>query len=155
MQWQEALSSIREELVHVRTERQQVAAKLDVQLQQAREELSQLSRSLGISELLADMNNSLLESLGNIDTIVSWDSTQSSVEECEDQSEAWDEEYVDQDEAITQILSWEEFGDREIAVELVLVKDGTSVQVNGVEIRPEREAVQQALIEAFRDELEL
>jgi hypothetical protein len=29
------------------------------------------------------------------------------------------------------------------------------VQVNGVDIRPEREALEQALVEAFREELEL
>ena len=53
------------------------------------------------------------------------------------------------------MLSWEEAGDREIAVEVVSDSEGISLQVNGVEIRPEREALEQALVEAFRDELEL
>ena len=61
----------------------------------------------------------------------------------------------DDEEAITNILSWDEDGDREIAVEIILDEEGVSLQVNGVEIRPEREALEQALVEAFRDELEL
>jgi hypothetical protein len=153
MQWPDALSAFREELVLVRAERQRQAAAVDAQLQQARQELSRLADSLGISELLADINNKLLGGQGDIETIVSWDSSQVPTEE--DELETLDDEDEDQDDAITQVLSWEEFGDREIAVELVLVEEGASVQVNGVEIRPERGALEQALLEAFRDELEL
>ena len=69
--------------------------------------------------------------------------------------ETLDDENEDQEDAITQILSWDEFGEREIVVELLLVEDGAPVQVNGVEVRPDREALEQALLEAIRDELEL
>ena len=155
MQWRDALSAFREQLVQVRAERQRQAAATDAQLQQDRQELSRLAGSLGISELLADLNNNLLEGQGDIETVVSWDSSQVSTEEDEDEPEILDNEDEEQGDAITQVLSWEEFGDREIAVELVLVEEGTSVQVNGVEIRPERGALEQALLEAFRDELEL
>lgn len=155
MQWRDALSAFREQLVQVRAERQRQAAATDAQLQQDRQELSRLAGSLGISELLADLNNNLLEGQGDIETVVSWDSSQVSTEEDEDEPEILDNEDEEQGDAITQVLSWEEFGEREIAVELVLVEEGTSVQVNGVEIRPERGALEQALLEAFRDELEL
>ena len=155
MQWRDALSALRQDLVQVRAERQRQAAATDAQLQQDRQELSRLAGSLGISELLADLNNNLLEGQGDIETVVSWDSSQVSTEEDEDEPEILDNEDEEQGDAITQVLSWEEFGDREIAVELVLVEEGTSVQVNGVEIRPERGALEQALLEAFRDELEL
>ena len=155
MQWRDALSAFREQLVQVRAERQRQAAAADAQLQQDRQELSRLAGSLGISELLADLNNNLLEGQGDIETVVSWDSSQVSTEEDEDELEILDNEDEEQDDAITQVLSWEEFGEREIVVELVLVEEGTSVQVNGVEIRPERGALEQALLEAFRDELEL
>ena len=155
MQWRDGLSVLREELAQVRVERRRQAAALDAQLRQDRGELSRLAASLNISELLADMNNSLLEGQGEIQTAVSWESSQLSIEEDDDELETLLDEDEDQDDVITQVLSWEEFGEREIVVELALVEEGTSVQVNGVEVRPERVALEQALLEAFRDELEL
>ena len=155
MQWRDALTALREELTRVRAERQQQAAALDSELQVARQELSRLAESLGISGLLVEMNNTLLEGRGDIETIVSWDATQADSEgdDLEDELEILADE--DEDDVIANVLSWEEFGDREIAVELVLGEEGSSVQVNGVEVRQERGALEQALLEAFRDELEL
>jgi hypothetical protein len=43
----------------------------------------------------------------------------------------------------------------EIVVDLGLSDEGTYLQINGIEIRPEREALEKGLVEAFRDELEL
>ena len=154
MQWRDALSSFRAELVQVRAQRRQQAAEADAQLRQARRELSGLAESLRISDLLADMNNSLLEGQGDVETIVSWDSSQVSPENDEEDLDVLDDD-EERDDAITQVLSWEEFGEREIAVELVLVEEGASILVNGVEVRSEREALERALLEAFRDELEL
>ena len=152
-QWRDGLTELREELIQVRAQRQQQAATLDTELRLARQELSRLADSLGISELLAEMNSSLLEGRGNIETIVSWDSSQVDPEEDELEDEL--EALEDEDDVIAKILSWEEFGEREIAVELVLGEEGTAIQVNGVEIRSERGALEQALLEAFRDELDL
>ena len=61
----------------------------------------------------------------------------------------------DDTDVITTILSWEEGGDLEIAVDLGLSEDGIYLQINEIEIRPERGALEQGLIEAFRDELDL
>ena len=58
-------------------------------------------------------------------------------------------------DVITTILSWDEGGDMEIAVDLGLSEAGIYLQINEIEIRPEREALEQGLIEAFRDELDL
>ena len=61
----------------------------------------------------------------------------------------------DNTDVITTILSWDEGGELEIAVDLGLSDDGIYLQINEIEIRPERDALEQGLIEAFRDELEL
>ena len=53
------------------------------------------------------------------------------------------------------MVSWDEDGEREIAVEVVIAEDGVSLQVNGIDIRQTREALEAGLLEAFRDELEL
>ena len=58
-------------------------------------------------------------------------------------------------DVITDILTWEEGGELELAVDLGISDDGIYLQVNGVDIRTEREALEQALIEGFRDELNL
>ena len=61
----------------------------------------------------------------------------------------------DDTDVVTTILSWDEGGELEIAVDLGLSDDGIYLQINEIEIRPERPALEQGLIEAFRDELEL
>ena len=58
-------------------------------------------------------------------------------------------------DVIALILTWVEGGERELAVDVGISEDGTYVQVNGVEIRPERAALEAALVEAFREELDL
>ncbi|MCS5669142.1 MAG: hypothetical protein NZ876_17350, partial [Dehalococcoidia bacterium] len=58
-------------------------------------------------------------------------------------------------DVITTILSWEEGGEMEIAVDLGLSDEGIYLQINEIEIRPERDALEQGLIVAFRDELDL
>ena len=147
MAWQDALQSLRDELAEARSARQRQFAEDEVELGRQREQLTELAGTLGILELLTVMNDTLLEGGGNIETIVSWD----------DDAEDPDPEDEEQEEgdAVTTVLSWEEAGEREVAVDLGLADEGTYLQVNGVDIRLEREALEQALIEAFRDELEL
>ena len=149
MAWRETLRTLREELAEVRAERQRQAAAEDAEIRQQREELSRLANSLELSRLLNEMNATLLNGQGSIETIVSWEAP----------AEAGDEDLDDTEEEegdlIAVILTWVEAGDREIAVDLGLGEDGTYLQVNGVDIRQESEALEQALVEAFRDELEL
>ena len=149
MDWQETLSKLKEELVEVRAERQRQAAEDEAELQQQRDDLSQLSGSLGISELLAEMNKILLDGRGDIENLISWDSSDE-----EDDDFALDEDDEEEEaDVIDAILSWEEGGEREIAVELGVTDEGTYLRINGVDIRPDQEAVEQALLQAFQDEL--
>ena len=149
MAWRDTLGRLREELAEVRAERQRQAAAEDAEIQQQREELSSLAASLGLNQLLNEMNATLLNGQGDIETIVSWDAP---TEDDDDAVEIQEEEEAD---LIATILTWEEAGEREIAVDLGLGEDGTYLQVNGVDIRLEAGALEQALVEAFRDELEL
>ena len=67
------------------------------------------------------------------------------------------EDVADEEETdfVTAILSWDEQGEREIAVDLGLTEQGFYLQVNGADVRLERGALERALVEAFREELEL
>ena len=149
MAWRDTLLQLKEELAQVRAERQRQAGDEEAELQRQRDELSQLAGSLGISELLSDMNAILLDGRGELENLVSWDSS-----EAEDDEFALDEDDEEEEaDVIDAILSWEEGGEREIAVELGVTDEGTYLRVNGVDIRPDRDAVEQALLQAFQDEL--
>lgn len=156
MAWQDTLDDLRDELAGARSQRLKRAEADEAELNKIRQEMTDLSDSLGIGALLAEMNATLLEGGGEIETIVSWEQENgdSDSESDSDVGIGGDDE-EDDEEAITSLLSWDEDGEREIAVEVILDEEGISLQVNGVEIRPDREALQQGLVEAFRDELEL
>ena len=156
MTWRETLEGLKDELTNIRARRQSRVDEEAASLQKEREDLSNRAQQLGINELLAEMNNTLLDGNGAIETIVGWVTADDDLELEPGISMNGEEPDEDDDtDVITTILSWEEDGDLEIAVDLGLSDDGIYLQINEIEIRPERVALEQGLIEAFRDELEL
>ena len=61
----------------------------------------------------------------------------------------------DDSDYVSTILSWEESGLCEIAVDIESGEHGIAMQVNEVEIEPQGESLKSALINAFREELDL
>ena len=157
MAWRDTLIDLRDELADVRAQRLERAEADEAELRQVRQEMADVSGSLEIGELLAEMNTALLEGRGEVETIVSWEEESDDSGSEPGSNEEFGKEGEDDDngDAITILLAWDEDGEREIAVELIVDEEGISLQVNGVQIRLEREALEQALVEAFRDELEL
>lgn len=149
MAWLDSLSELKEELAGVRAERLSQTSVNEAEIQKERDELSRLAESLEVSDLLAEMNATLLDGQGSVEKIVSWESDE---EDGGDEEADADEEDAD---VIALILTWEERGERELAIDLGVTDDGTYVQVNGIEVRAEREALEPALLQAFREELEL
>ncbi len=146
--WRDTLAELKEQLAEARSERIRRDAEEDAELQRQRVVLSELAESLDISDLLTEMNRTLLDGGGAIETILSWET-----EDEDDDTLPFDAE--EESDVIALILTWVEGGERELAVDVGATEDGTYVQVNGVEIRPEREALEVALVEAFREELDL
>lgn len=155
MTWRDTLEGLKEELAEVRAERERRVEAEDAELQSERDDLAQMAQTLGINELLAEMNATLLDGKGNIETIVGWESGPGDLELDPGIGMNGDEPDDGDTDVVTTILSWEERGEMEIAVDLGLSDDGIYLQINEIEIRPEREALEQGLIVAFRDELEL
>ena len=158
MAWRDALRELTEELADVRAQRQERAAAEDAELAKARDELTGLAQNLDVAALLTEINATLLEGKGQIEAILSWEAGGDDDQDDDDLELFGPETYADPDEeedVASSVLTWDEDGDREIAVEVIMSDDGISLQVNGVEVRPEREALEAALVEAFRDELEL
>ena len=157
MTWRETLEGLKQELTDVRAVRQRRVEEDEAGLQKEREDLSTMAQDLGVNELLAEMNATLLDGKGGIETIVGWESSGDDPDLDGGISMNGDEPGEDDEDTdvITTILSWEEGGGLEIAVDLGLSEEGIYLQVNEIEIRPEREALEQGLVEAFRDELDL
>ncbi len=157
MTWRDTLEDLKQDLAEVRAQRQRRLEAEDADLQKERDDLSQMAQTLGIGELLAEMNATLLDGKGNIETIVGWESGPEELEMDPGIGMNGDEpDDGEQDtDVVTTILSWDERGEMEIAVDLGLSDDGIYLQINEIEVRPEREALEQGLIEAFREELEL
>jgi len=156
MSWRETLEGLKEELTDVRSQRKRQVDEEKAGLQKERDDLSEMAQNLGVDELLAEMNTTLLDGKGEIETIIGWVADGDDLESEPGISMNGDEpEEDDNTDVITTILSWDEGGELEIAVDLGLSDDGIYLQINEIEIRPERNALEQGLIEAFRDELEL
>ena len=157
MAWHDTLLALKQELADVRSVRQQRVEEEDAELARERDELTATAQSLGIRDLLSEMNATLLDGRGELETIVAWDSeTLGDNPEPSIVALGGDEEDDEDDsDVITTVLSWDEGGELEIAVDLGLSEEGTYLQINGIEIRPEREALEKGLVEAFRDELDL
>lgn len=157
MTWRDTLEGLKQELTEVRTQRQRRVEEEDAGLQKERDDLSCMAKDLGVDELLAEMNATLLDGKGEIQTIIGWESDDGDPD-LEGVISMNGDEPDDDDEdtdVITTILSWEEGGEMEIAVDLGLSDEGIYLQINEIEIRPERDALEQGLIVAFRDELDL
>ena len=88
--------------------------------------------------------------IGKVEQDISWEPV-----EGDDEDSDLDELDVEEADVISAFLIWEEGGDRELVVDLGISDNGTYLQVNNVDIRPEREALEQALLEGFRDELDV
>jgi len=157
MTWRDTLEGLKQELTEVRTQRQRRVEEEDAGLQKERDDLSRMAKDLGVDELLAEMNATLLDGKGEIQTIIGWESDVGDPDLDGVISMNGDEPDDDDEDTdvITTILSWEEGGEMEIAVDLGLSDEGIYLQINEIEIRPERDALEQGLIVAFRDELDI
>jgi len=157
MTWRETLEGLKEDLNEVRAQRQKQVDEDEAGLKKERDGLSQTARELGVDGLLAEMNATLLDGKGKVETIVGWESSDEDldIDPGISMNGGEPDDGDDDTDVITTILSWNEGGEMEIAVDLGLSDEGIYLQINEIEIRPEREALEQGLIEAFRDELEL
>ena len=156
MAWRDTLTDLRDELADTRAQRLRQSKEEDAEAERARGVLKQLVDSLQIPQLLTELNEILLEGKGNLETFISWE------EEDEDDEPqngfklvSLNEEQEELDE-IYMSLTWEENDERTIEVEVGNSEDeGFYLMVNGVSIRHERAALEQALVVAFREELDL
>jgi len=155
MTWRETLVDLKQDLVEVRARRERRVEEAEAELKKEREDLSLTAHNLGVEQLLIEMNSTLLDGNGEIETIVGWEADEEDEDSLASRISIIDAVSDDDEDAdvITSILSWNEGGVLEIVVDLGLSDEGIYLQINEIEIRPDREALEQGLIVAFKDEL--
>ena len=146
MPWRDSLEQLKTELTQARTTRMQRLEEYDQEVAAEREELLSRQESLDITVLLTEMNEVLLDGQGEVETTVEWETGE------DEEDLIYDDESAD---VITTALTWEEGEELEVLVELAMLDEGISLMVNGVQIRQDRNALERALIDAFREQLQL
>ncbi len=154
MAWRDTLRGLRDELAEIRAQRRREMQADEEEQRVQRLELGRIAESLGLTGLLQEMNSVLINGQGEVENISSWEEE---TEEDPDESLLMLDNLEEPEESdyINAILTWEENGEREIVLDLGFGEKGMSLLVNGVDIRLEQEALERALVEAFRQQLEL
>ncbi len=152
MAWRDTLRELRDDLAEIRAQRQTQRQADEAEQQAQRLELARIAESLHLTGLLQEMNSVLLNGQGQVENISSWEEEEEPDESLltpDGLEEPEDEDYIN------VVLTWEEDGEREIVLDLGFGEPEMSLLVNGVDIRLEQEALERALVEAFRQQLEL
>ena len=146
MAWRDSLEQLKSELTDARASRMERLESFDQEVAAEREELLNRHDSLNITSLVLEMNEVLLDGQGEVETTVEWETGD------EEEDPIYDDEAAD---VISTALSWDEGEELEILVELAMLDEGISLMVNGIQIRQDRNALERALIDAFREQLQL
>ncbi len=146
MAWRDSLEQLKAELAQARAARIERLDAYDQEVAAEREELLSRQESLDITALLMDMNEVLLSGQGELETTIDWETDE------DEEAPPYEDDEAD---VITTALTWEEGEELEVVVELAMLDEGISLMVNGVQIRQERNALERALIDAFREQLQL
>ena len=146
MAWRDSLEQLKAELTQARATRMERLEAYDQEVAAEREELLSRHDSLNITSLVLEMNEVLLDGQGEVETTVEWETGE------EEEELVYDDETAD---VISTTLSWDEGEELEVAVELAMLDEGISLMVNGVQIRQDPGALERALIDAFREQLQL
>ena len=145
MPWRDSLLQLKEEMSTARASRLERMAAFDRQVAAERDELLARQESMQITALVTEMNEVLLDGQGQVETAVEW--------ETEDEDRFGGED--DMADVISTSLTWDEGEELEVLVELVMLDDGLTLLVNGVPVRQDPDALQRALLNAFREQLEI
>lgn len=145
MPWRDSLLQLKEEMSTARASRLERMEAFDRQVATEREELLARQESMQITALVTEMNEVLLDGQGQVETTIEWET------EDEDRFEGED----DMADVISTALTWDEGEELEVLVELVMLDDGLTLLVNGMQIRQDTDALQRALLNAFREQLEI
>mgnify|MGYP003303511502 CR=1 FL=1 len=109
MTWRETLIDLKQDLVEVRANRERRAEEAEAGLKKEREDLSLMAQNLGVEQLLIEMNSTLLDGNGEIETIVGWEADEEDDDNLGSRISIIDAVPDDDEDAdvITSVLSWD------------------------------------------------
>ena len=154
MEWSSELREIRRALDDLRRERERQAKTEEAELQQRNTEIKNAFQSLQIQDALQEMNRQLLDGQGELEIYAPGELATDDADEGEEELED-DGEIEEVSDTMSAVLTWEEGGASEIAVDMGMTLRGIYLEVNGTEIRLDHDALKRALIRAFSEEVGL
>lgn len=165
MAWRDDLLVLRNEVETALTRILGEPVEEDSEVVQEREELYELANSLQVAQLLLDVNEVVLSGTGRVESTSLMEyyddenilyTMEDLGEDDEDEEEdEGDEEELDDNEELRFSLFWDD--DTECAVDVELGKSSGRIYVlvNGEEVRPQREVLETAVLDAFRAEMNM
>ena len=159
MNWKETIESLLPEIALIREERERIIADEESERDTGRAQIIALASDLEIISLLEHINSTIFGDSASIEFSQSWDIDDATATEATDGQIPVNYGEEDGIDYVSVILSWDEQtkgeSEREIAVDIGISVNGIYLQVNEIDVRPERIAVENALIEALREEIRL
>ena len=161
MAWRDTLLELREDLRQALPQRFANAGPAPEESLEDQEELYQVAASLGVFQILVDLNEVLLEGAGIVEcsSNLNYFDDEWFLEGQDGEDEAGDDAGDDLEyaaEAVVRFsLRWEDADDYSVDVELGRTEGGRIyLLVNDEEVRQERNILEKAIIVAFRDEMD-
>ena len=165
MAWRDDLLVLRSEVETALTRILGEPVEEDSEVVQEREELYELANSLQVAQLLLDINEVVLSGTGRVESTSLMEyyddenilyTMEDLEEDDEDEDEdEGDEEELDDNEELRFSLFWDDATECAVDVELGKSSGRIYVLVNGEEVRPQREVLETAVLDAFRAEMNM
>ncbi len=165
MPWRDDLLVLRNEVETALTRILGEPVEEDSDVIQDRRELYQLATSLEVAQLLLDVNEVVLSGTGRVESTslmeyyddddVLYSMEDLSEDEDDEDEEEGDEEELEDNEELRFSLFWDDATECAVDVELGKSNGRIYVLVNGEEVRPQREVLETAVLDAFRAEMNL
>lgn len=161
MAWRDDLSDLRKDVDVALARVMGQPVEEDAETVRERQELYQLADSLQIIQMLVDLNEVALSGTGKVESTSLMDYyddddfTFEMDDGEEDEAEDEDEDSMEDGEELRFSLFWDDATECAIDVELGKSNGRIYLLVNGEEVRQQREVLETAVLDAFRDEMEL
>ena len=165
MAWRDELLVLRNEVETALSRILGEPVEEDSEVVQDRQELYQLATSLEVAQLLLDVNEVVLSGTGRVESTSLMEyydeeegflfSMENVDGEDDDDDEGGDEEETDDNEELRFSLFWDDATECAVDVELGKSNGRIYVLVNGEEVRPQREVLETAILDAFRAEMNM
>jgi hypothetical protein len=158
MAWRDDLLALKKDLDTALARTMGEPVDEDPDSEREREELYQLAASLQVAQMLVDLNEAVLGGAGRVEStsLMDYYDDDDEVFEMEDEDELEEDEgTLEEGVEVRFSLVWDDVTECAVDVELGKTNGRICLLVNGEEVRQQREVLETAVLDAFRDEMDL